>query len=157
VNLFLLNVLLSLAWMALTGQFTPTNLAIGFVLGYVALWMTQRGDRSSDYVIKLRQVAGFALFFAWEVIKSNLRVAYEVVTPGHQMAPGIIAVPLDAKTDAEITMLANLITLTPGTLSLDVSTDRHVLYIHVMYIEDVDQFKRKIKQDLERRLLEVLR
>ena len=49
------------------------------------------------------------------------------------------------------------ITLTPGTLSLDVSADRSVLYIHAMYIHDVGRFKKEIKQGLERRLLEVLR
>jgi multicomponent Na+:H+ antiporter subunit E len=75
------------------------------------------------------------------------------------MRPGVVAIPLDVQTDAEITLLANLITLTPGTLSLDVSTDRRVLYIHVMYIDndDVEAVRRKIKEGFERRVLEVLR
>ena len=75
------------------------------------------------------------------------------------MLPGVIAVPLDAKTDAEITLLANLITLTPGSVSLDLSPDRSVLYVHVMYIDngDVEEARRRIKDDLERRVLEVLR
>lgn len=157
MTLFLLNVLLSLAWVALTGKFTPTNLVIGFVLGYTMLWISQRKEQSSVYFRKVRLIIGFAVFFIWEVIRANLRVAYEVVTPGLHMMPGIIAIPLDAKTDAEITILANLITLTPGTLSLDVSKDRRVLYIHAMYIENVTEFKQQIKQGLEKRLLEVLR
>lgn len=157
MTLFLLNVLLSLAWVALTGKFTPFNLVIGFVLGYTMLWISQRKEQSSVYFRKVRLVIGFAVFFVWEVIKANLRVAYEAVTPGLHMIPGVIAIPLDAKTDAEITILANLITLTPGTLSLDVSTDRRVLYIHAMYVENVTEFKQHIKQGLERRLLEVLR
>jgi multicomponent Na+:H+ antiporter subunit E len=75
------------------------------------------------------------------------------------MRPGVIAIPLNARTDVEITLLANLITLTPGTLSLDVSADRSVLYIHVMYIDndDIDAVRRKIKEGFERRILEVLR
>jgi multicomponent Na+:H+ antiporter subunit E len=75
------------------------------------------------------------------------------------MRPGVIAVPLDAKTDAEITLLANLITLTPGTLSLDLSPDRGVLYVHTMYIDqdDVERARRQIKDNLERRVLELLR
>lgn len=157
MTLFLINVLLALAWIALTAQFTPTNLIIGFALGYLVLWITLRKDRASVYFIKLRQVMSFAFFFAWEVFKSNLRVAYEVLTPRHHMTPAVIAIPLDAKGDAEITMLANLITLTPGTLSLDVSSDRRTLFIHAMYVEDVAQFKKNIKQVLEHRLLEVLR
>jgi multicomponent Na+:H+ antiporter subunit E len=59
--------------------------------------------------------------------------------------------------DNEITMLSNLLTLTPGTLSLDVSADRKVLYVHAMYIDDVDEVRRKIKEGFERRILEVLR
>jgi multicomponent Na+:H+ antiporter subunit E len=155
--LFLLNVLLAVAWMALTQQFTPINLIIGYVLGYLALWLTQRFDQSSRYFLKVRQVVGFGMFFVWEVLKANLRVAYEVLTPRHRMSPGVIAIPLEAKTEAEITVLANLITLTPGTLSLDVSTDRRVLYIHAMYVEDAARFRGEIKEELERRLLEVLR
>ncbi|MBO9362721.1 MAG: Na+/H+ antiporter subunit E, partial [Thermoflexus sp.] len=69
-----------------------------------------------------------------------------------------VAIPLDARTDAEITLLANLITLTPGSLSIDVSADRKVLYVHIVEIgEHPDQFRRKIKERLERRLLEVMR
>jgi multicomponent Na+:H+ antiporter subunit E len=72
------------------------------------------------------------------------------------MSPGVIAMPLDAQTDGEITIVANLISLTPGTLSLDVSSDKKVLYIHVMYLDDRDAVIRSIKA-LEARALQVLR
>jgi multicomponent Na+:H+ antiporter subunit E len=157
VTLFVLNILLAIAWTALTGRFTPINLILGFVLGYAALWLTQRSEERTHYFGRVRRIIGFLFFFMWEVIKANLRVAYDVLSPKQKITPGIIAVPLEAKTDVEITILANLITLTPGTLSLDVSTDRRVLYIHAMYIKDVEQFRREIKEGLERRLLEVLR
>ena len=155
--LFLLNVLLALAWLALTGDFSPVNFVIGFLLGYAALWMTQHVTGQTSYFRKVRTVISFAFFFMWEVIKANLRVTYDVLSPRQRITPGIIAIPLDAKTDAEIICLANLITLTPGTLSLDVSEDRKVLYIHAMYVENVDQFRHEIKDGLERRLLDVLR
>ncbi len=157
MTLFLSNVLLAVAWMALTGQFTETNFLLGYAVGYVILWLTQRTEASTVYFTKMRQVTGFSLYFLWELVKANIRVAHDVLTPRHRMTPGIIAVPLDAKTDAEITFLANLITLTPGTLSLDVSEDKRVLYIHAMYVRDVYQFKREVKEGLERRLLEVVR
>ena len=73
------------------------------------------------------------------------------------MKPGIIAIPLEAKTDFEITLLANLITMTPGTLSLDLSEDRRTLYVHAMYIHDPEKIRASIKNDLERRVLEVFR
>ena len=73
------------------------------------------------------------------------------------MRPGVIGIPLDAETDLEITMLANVISLTPGTLSLDVSEDRKTLYIHAMYVENPDDLRTEIKDGLEKRLLELLR
>jgi multicomponent Na+:H+ antiporter subunit E len=75
------------------------------------------------------------------------------------VCPGVIGIPLDARTDAEIALLANLITLTPGSVTLDLSEDRRVLYIHAMYIDggDVEAYRRSVKEGLERRVLELLR
>jgi len=157
VNLLVLNLLLSLAWIGLTGEFRPLNFVIGFALGYLLLWLALRMDPSVVYFKKVPQVVRFLIFFSWEVIQSNLRILYDVISPRQKMTPGIIAIPLDAKTDLEITAFANLITLTPGTLSLDISKDRSTLYIHAMYIDDVTTFKQNLKQGLEKRLLEVLR
>ncbi|MBM4461438.1 MAG: Na+/H+ antiporter subunit E [Chloroflexi bacterium] len=156
--MLLLNVLLALAWVALTGQFTPANLALGFALGYVMLWVAQRAGKRQAYFGKVWQVVSFAAFFLWEMAKANLQVTYYILAPHRKMRPGVIAVPLDARTDMEITLLANLITLTPGTLSLDVSADRRVMYIHSMTLGDeTDKFRRQIKEGFERRVLEVLR
>ncbi len=80
-----------------------------------------------------------------------------MITPKFFMKPGIIRIPLEAKTDLEITLLANLITLTPGTLSLDVSDDKKVLYVHAMYIKSKEEFISNIKEGFEKRLLEILR
>lgn len=156
--MLLLNMLLALAWVALTGQFTPANLAFGFALGYVMLWIAQRSERPRGYFTKVDKVLRFVGFFLWEMVKANLQVAYHVIAPRHKMRPGLIAVPLDVRTDMEITLLANLITLTPGTLSLDVSADRRVIYVHSMTMGDrTDEFRRQIKEGFEKRVLEVAR
>jgi multicomponent Na+:H+ antiporter subunit E len=157
VNLFLWNILLALAWAALSGEFTLVNLGLGFTLGFAILLFVGPALGSSRYFTKAGRVLKFLGFFVRELALSNLRVAYEVITPRHHMKPGIVAVPLDARTDAEIAMLANLITLTPGTLSLDLSTDRTVLYVHAMDLTDPDELRREIKEGFERRVLEVLR
>jgi multicomponent Na+:H+ antiporter subunit E len=159
MNMFLWNLLLALSWTVSTGQFTVANLLIGFVVGYFILLIAQRAIGRSPYFAKVPQVARFALFYLGQMILANIRVAYDVITPTHYMRPGVISIPLDARTDAEITLLANLITLTPGSLSLDLSEDRRVLYVHTMYIGngDVSEARRQIKEGLERRVLEVLR
>jgi multicomponent Na+:H+ antiporter subunit E len=153
---FILNLFLAFAWVTVTGHFEPLNFFIGFILAYVMLWLVRSGSAPSNYFKKVQQVIGFIFFFGHELVKANLRVAWEVIRPGHHMYPGVVAIPLDIKTDAEITMLANLITLTPGTLTLDVSSDRKILYVHAMYIEDVDEFTRSIKEGFEKRVQEVL-
>jgi multicomponent Na+:H+ antiporter subunit E len=151
------NIALMLIWVALTGSFTGPNLLLGFVLGYLILGLALRDKPEfAKYVGKVPKFIGFIGYFFWELLMSNLKVAYDVLTPTHHMCPGVIAVPLDAETDGEITIVANLISLTPGTLSLDVSTDRKVLYIHVMYLVDRDAVLRSIKS-LEARTLDVLR
>lgn len=149
--------MLALIWVAATGRFSFSNLAVGFLVGYSILFFTRRVVGAPEYTFKVRQVISLILFFIWELILANLRVAYDVVTPRHYMRPGVIAIPLDAKTDMEIMLLSNLVTLTPGTLSLDVSSDKSVLYLHAMYIDDVQSVRERIKKGYERRVLEVLR
>ena len=106
-------------------------------------------------LIKPFWLVWFVLFYLVELFLANLRVAHDVITPGYHMKPGIIAIPLDAKSDLEIIILSNLITMTPGTLSLDVSTDRRVLYIHAMYIDDLEGLRSKIKNGFEKKVMEV--
>ena len=158
MNMFLWNLLLAIIWAFATAQLTVPNLLIGWLLGYFVLLFFQRPAERDPYFLRVARVARFAVFYLGQLIRSNLRVAYDVVTPRNYMRPGVIAVPLDVETDAEITLLANLITLTPGTLSLDLSADRRTLYVHIMYIDvDAEQARREIKDGLERRVLELLR
>ncbi len=154
MKVFILNVFLALAWAALLGEFTVINLVAGFVLGYIALWVMQFVMGGSSYFVKVRQIITLAFVFFWALIIANLRVAYSVLAPSSKMHPGIVGIPLDIKSDFEITLLANMITLTPGTLSIDVSTDRRVLYVHGMHVYDLEEFKREIKEGFERRVKE---
>jgi multicomponent Na+:H+ antiporter subunit E len=153
----LLNILLALAWAISTGTFTLVNFSLGFALGYIALLLLRRALHPTAYFGTVQKAVGFIVFFLKEVIWANFRVAADVLTPPFYMRPRVLAIPLDANTDIEITLLANLISLTPGSLSLDVSTDRRVLYVHAMYAADADATRREIKDGLEKRLLNLLR
>ena len=108
---------------------------------------------------KSRQIGALVLFYLKELLTASLRVAYEVLTPQDHMKPAVVAIPLDAKTDFEITLLANFITLTPGTLSIDVSKDRKTLYVHEVYVEagDTERVKRQIKEGFEKKILKITR
>lgn len=106
-------------------------------------------------VVRCWKIARFCVYALWELVLSNLRVARAVLLPNRFMKPGIVAVPLDVRSDAEIFILANVITLTPGTISMDVSKDRKYLYVHGMFIEDRESFRRDIKQGFERMIREM--
>jgi multicomponent Na+:H+ antiporter subunit E len=152
---FLLNIFLALAWAALIGEFTPLNVLAGAVLGYLMMWIVQDVADSKQYVRKVPRVIALALFFFKELLVANLMVASTVIANRPKLNPGIIAVPLDVKSDIEITLLANMITLTPGTWSLDVTPDKRILYVHIMHIEDIEETRQSIKQGFERRIREV--
>ena len=102
------------------------------------------------------RVLRLAVLFVYELFVSSLRVVWDVVTPTHLSRPGIVAMPLDAKGDGEILLVANLISLTPGSLSLDVSSDRKTLFVHAMFVDDPDALRRELKRGLERRVMEAL-
>ncbi|MEI6892069.1 MAG: Na+/H+ antiporter subunit E [Pontiella sp.] len=158
MNLFMTNILMSLLWTLLIGRVSVGNLAVGFVLGYFSLRLFYAGaGKKSSYFLKTVQLINFSLFFVKELVVSSCRVAVDVVKPKPMLCPGVIGIPIDAETDLEITLLANVISLTPGTLSLDVSKDRKTLYIHAMYVVNPDDLRAEIKEGLERRLLELLR
>lgn len=154
---FLSNLLLSFIWVALTGNFTLLNFLFGFLLSFLIMWVISKNRREDVYFSRGPKLIAFIFFFLYELAKANIQVAYDVMTPRFYMKPGIIKIPLTAKSDLEITLLANLITLTPGTLSLDVSDDKKVLYVHAMYVKDKQAFIDDIKNGFEKRLLEILR
>lgn len=153
----MMNIMLTFVWVALTGSFAVSSFVFGFLLSFCIMWIISRSNGETRYFTFMIKVISFIGFFFKELIKANIEVAYDVITPTFHMTPGIVRVPLEANTNLEITFLANLISLTPGTLSLDVSDDQKVLYVHSMYISDKDEFIRGIKEGFEKRLLEILR
>jgi multicomponent Na+:H+ antiporter subunit E len=152
-----MNLLLTFVWIALSGSFTFSNIFFGFTLSFFILWVISLKAKNRKYYKILPRFISFIFFFLYELIKANIQVAIDVITPKFFMKPGIVKLPLEAKSDLEITLLANLISLTPGTLSLDVSTDRKVLYVHVMYLGDKEKFIKSIKNGFEKKILALLR
>ena len=154
MNLFLANVLLALAWVAVTGILSALNLVFGFVLGALALSLIREQVGSVGYLSRLRRIVALFALFLYELVVSAFRVAKLVLSPRMDVAPGIFAYPLKLRRDQEIALLANMITLTPGTLSVDVSEDRRTLYVHAMDARDPDQARADIADGFERKIME---
>ncbi|WP_114394348.1 Na+/H+ antiporter subunit E [Oleisolibacter albus] len=157
MSLFVTNLLLALAWVAVNGDFSLGGFVAGFILAHLILFLARPLYPGQRYFHTLWGALGFLLWFLKEVWVSSVRVAKGVLGIGPKPTPAVVAIPLDARTDLEITLLACCITLTPGTLSLDVSPDRRTLYIHSMFTEDVEALRRETKETMERRILEFLR
>lgn len=151
-------VLLALLWAAVVGSFDWLTMALGVVLGVVALFLV-RGllGRDSFRAFHPLKVLRLGLIFLWELFMSCVRVARDVLRPRLSFTPGIVAVPLDVDRDAEIVLFANLITLTPGTMSLDVSDDKSTLYIHQMSVDDPQAARDSVKGTFEKVIMEALR
>ena len=140
-----------------SGVFNYSNGLLGFVVGFLVLFWLKTMLGTTEYFRKLPLFLWFSMVLFWEITKANVRVAWDVVTPHKHRTPGIVAIPLDAKTDLEITILANLVTLTPGTLCMDFSDDRGTMYVHEMFVDDPELIRRHIKDRFERWILELLR
>ena len=157
---YVYNLSMMLVWGLITGDLSLQNLTLGFLIGYgvlaFALTSDEMDPRFRAYAKRMPKALVFLLRFLKDMVMSNLRVAYDVVTPTHLMHPAIIRLPLEARTPGEITFLANIISLTPGTLSLDVSDDGKALFVHVMYLDDEAQTLAELKS-LEARMLELMR
>jgi multicomponent Na+:H+ antiporter subunit E len=98
----------------------------------------------------------FAGFYLAEVVKSNLMIAWDVLTPTDKGSPGIIALPLpEGLRDGQILLISNLITMTPGTLTLDLSADRRTLVLHVLYLGDVEQTRRHLLENYVQRVVQL--
>lgn len=151
------NLVIAFAWCALAGRLTLVDLLAGYAIGYGLLGWLVPSPAAHAYVRRLPRVLGFVVVYAYEVIVSTLRIAWEVVTPTPRRRPGIIEVPLDVKTDAEIALLANLVTFTPGTVTLDISDDRSRMIVHDMFIKDPEASRSHIKHRYERWVMRLLR
>ncbi len=154
-NLFLANILLSLIWAFISGTLSFANILLGFVVGYFILFIIY--NESTDYFKKIVQIFLFAFRFIELLFLSNIEVAIEVLRFRPKATPGIIAYPLRFTNPLEITLFANFISLTPGTLSVDISEDNKILYIHALFANNPDKLKKDIEKQLEKPLNKIFK
>ncbi|TCR93224.1 Na+/H+ antiporter subunit E [Rhizobium sp. BK376] len=149
-----LSLLLAIVWAAMTGSASVPNLLLGFVLSAAVLAIVGVPYGGRLGLRRMWRILSLAILFLRELLKSAWAVAMTVTRPNMMVKPGIFAFPLTVDSDFEITLLANLITLTPGTLSVDVSDDRRTLYVHALDCSDPDGLKRSIAEGFERKIRE---
>jgi len=140
---------LVVVWVALWGDLTFANVA-GGVLVAAALTMVLpvTGDRgratSAGAVVRPIAALHFAGWFAFKLVEANVVVAWEVLTPRNRINEGVVAIPLHECSDSLTTVVASCVSLTPGTLVIDVDRDPLVLYVHVLHLRTPDEVRSEI-------------
>lgn len=151
----LLNVLLALVWMFLSHSYNPASFIVGYLLGIVILLGFRKFFNKKFYLTNIWAVIKLVCIFLKELVLSNISVLKVILQPQLNMKPGIFAFETVLQKPWEITVLSNLITLTPGTLVIEVSEDNRTLYIHAMNIDDVQAEIESIRHSFEKAILEV--
>jgi multicomponent Na+:H+ antiporter subunit E len=152
----LLNLVIAFVWVSLT-SWSTTAFFLGYLIGLTLIFAMRRFLHYEFYLKKVVAIIKLLLLFLKEILLSNIIVAKHVINPKLNIRPGIFALPTELKSEWEITTLALLITLTPGTLTLEVSPENDILYIHAIDISDAEEVIFQIKNSFEKAIMEVTR
>ena len=148
------NIAIALIWAFLHTSYTFKNFFIGFVIGAILLLLFQRRFGQDFYLRKILKVLKLLFIFIKEIVVANFQVFFLVIKPKLHLRPGIIQLPIDLRSPLKIVILANMITLTPGTLTMEISPDNKILYIHVLDIGDEEAIKNDIRTKFENNIKE---
>lgn len=146
---------LAVFWLWLNNTVEPGHVLLGALLGWGLPLLTRRFWPERERVSRLWRLLPFAGVVLADIVTANLRVARAVLSPADRLRPGFVRVPLDLRSDVGIAVLANTVSLTPGTLSADLSEDRQELVVHYLDERDPQALAADIKRRYERRLQEV--
>lgn len=145
----------TLVWVALWGDLSIANLLAGIVVGFVSVWLVPWGGPSGRVTVRPLRLLRFLGYFLWALVRSSAVVAWEIVTPGDRTYQGIIELDLDTTNLGVATLIANAISLTPGTLTLEVREEPLRLYVHVLHLREMEVVRAELDH-LHRLVVEAL-
>ncbi|MEL7151356.1 MAG: Na+/H+ antiporter subunit E [Pseudomonadota bacterium] len=152
----LLTLILAIVWVLLQNDVSAGMVVFGIILGILIPWATSIWWPDTPQGFRMGKMVSYSFLVIWDIIVANIQVAWIVLTvPNSKLKPAWIVVPLEVKQPEAITLLAGTITLTPGTVSADLSDQGHSLLVHVLHTDDPNGVRDEIKQRYERRLLEI--
>lgn len=152
-----INLIIAFMWMFLSESYTGISFFLGYILGVLLLLLLDRFVPGKFYLYRVIKIIQLVLLFIRELITSTIDIAKLVYKPKPNFEPGIFSYPLEVTSEWEITLLANLISLTPGTLTVAVSNDNSKIFIHAMHIDDTEESIDSIKNTFESAIMEVTR
>ncbi|MEO0750598.1 MAG: Na+/H+ antiporter subunit E [Pseudomonadota bacterium] len=152
----LLTALLTVVWCLLVNRPSSGAVAFGLLLGIIIPIMTSAFWPERPPITRPWRLFSYFGLVVWDIIVANVQVALIVLfKPNDKMQPNWISIPLELRTPEAIAVLASTITLTPGTLSADLSDDGTSLLVHALDAPDPDAVRDEIKTRYEARLMEI--
>lgn len=152
----LLTVLLTVVWLLLVNRFSWNSVIFGFFLGVLIPFVIRPYWPNMSRMRHPLKIAEYAVVVIYDIVVANVTVAYLILFKRvKDLQPAWIAIPLELRTPEAITALAGTITLTPGTVSCDLSSEGHLLLVHCLHAPDPDGVRDEIKSRYERRLKEI--
>lgn len=152
----LLTLLLAIIWVMLQNEFSAGMAVFGLILGVIIPRMTAKWWPDRPQGIRTVKMLSYIMLVVWDIIVANIHVAWIILTRSNaSLRPAWVVVPLELKSPEAITILAGTITLTPGTVSSDLSSEGHSLLVHALDTDDPDAVRDEIKDRYERRLKEI--
>lgn len=151
-----LTILLALVWMLLQNKWSAGMFVFGLILGIIIPIATARWWPDRPKSFHVGRMFMYCLLVIWDIIVANVQVAWIILTkPNSKMNAAWVVVPLELKSPEAITVLAGTITLTPGTVTADLSDEGHSLLVHALDADDPQAVCDDIKNRYERRLMEI--
>lgn len=143
----LINLFIGFLWMFLQDDWSALSFLSGYLVGLVVLFVMRKFFSSQYYLFTVQAVINLFLLFIYQLFASSIVVIQRIIKPKLDIKPGIVAFETDLERDIEVTLLAALITLTPGSVVVEISPDNKVLYIHAMDIPELSDgvFLSKLK------------
>lgn len=152
----LINIALAIIWMFLQNNYSLASFFFGYAIGLLLLFILRRFLVFDFYFTRIWAIIKLIFLFLKELVVANIDVIKVVLNPNlGNYSPGIVAVPTNLETKFEITLLASLISLTPGTVSMDFSDDNKIIFIHSIHIQDKEEMIAQIHNTFERAIMEV--
>lgn len=146
MSYFALNLVLALVWMLLTGAFTLWGFLTGFLAGFLGLAFAQPMLGSRQYVRAVGGILKLHVVFFYELVVANLQLARDLLRPEMPFQPGFVSFDARDLGPSETVLLALMISLTPGTLSVDLDDLGNVLHIHSIYARDTAALQRGFRR-----------
>jgi multicomponent Na+:H+ antiporter subunit E len=145
VSQLALNLLLALIWTLLAGTFTFQSLLFGFVVGFIALALLRPAASTEIYVRGTWGVLRLLAIYAYELTIASIQLAREILSRSPGIQGGFFRFDASALSPTKTVLLSNLVSLTPGTLTVDIDDDGDILYIHTVYANELEKSIESVK------------